>query len=454
LAVLPPTDLTNDPEQEYFVQGMHNALISELQRVGIAVIARTSVLQYQNTQKSIREIAAELGVDALIEPSVFRSGDSVELEVRVVDGTTEEYLADPMSRSGTLENVVTLYRELTGAIAAEIQVTLTPQAEARLATARTVNPDAYEAYLKGQFHWYKLTPTDLKTALQYYDVALQHDPDYALAYAGISLAWAGLQQMALVPASEAGPQVRAAALRAAEMDGTLVEVQYALAIAKGWTDWDWPGAEAAFRKAIEINPNYPDVRAYYAHFLCSMKRPDEAIEQMERAAELDPFHPLIMGLHGAALTMVGRHDDAIEQFQLLLQTVPNHPVALNGLLSTYYVKGMYDEAVQAATAYYNVIEFSEGEAALTAGYAEGGFEEAMKRTAETYVALSEAAWVPAIEVASLYMLAGMDDQACEWLERAYEERDPNLPYWNAWPVSASLGADPRFHDLLRRVGLP
>jgi len=145
LAVLPPTNLTNDPKQEYFVAGMHNALISELQKVGLPVIARTSVLQYENTQKPIHEIASELGVDALVEPSVFRAGDSVELEVRVVDGTTEEYLADPIARGGELENVVGLFRELTGAIAAEIQMVLTPQVEARLTTARTVNPEAYEA---------------------------------------------------------------------------------------------------------------------------------------------------------------------------------------------------------------------------------------------------------------------------------------------------------------------
>ncbi len=454
LAVLPPTNLTNDPKQEYFVAGMHNALISELQKVGLPVIARTSVLQYENTQKPIHEIASELGVDALVEPSVFRAGDSVELEVRVVDGTTEEYLADPIARGGELENVVGLFRELTGAIAAEIQMVLTPQVEARLTTARTVNPEAYEAYLKGQFHWYKLTPTDLKTSLEYYAVALKHDPEYALAYAGISLAWAGLQQMGIVPPSEAGPQSREAAYKALELDSTLVEAQYTSALVKTWIDWDWPTAETAFLRAIDLNPNYPDVRAYYSHLLCSMKRPEEAMEQMERAAELDPFHPLIMGLHGAALTMVGRYDDAIEKFQTLLRTVPNHPIALDGLFGVYYVKGMYEEAKSSAALYFRAIEFNQASEALEEGYAAGGFPEAMKRAADVFAAVSEVAWVPSIEVGFLYGYADMNDKAIEWYTRAVEERDPNIPYQNVWPVGASLREDRRFQDLLRGVGLP
>jgi len=165
LAVLPPANLMNDPDQDYLVQGVHNALISELQRAGVMVIARTSVLQYEDTQKPVREIAGELGVDALIESSVFRAGDSVEMEVRLVDGGTQQYVSEPITRAGELRNVLALYRDLTRAVASEIHAALTPQAEARLATAREVNPQAYEAYLQGQFYLGKLTPQDLETAL-------------------------------------------------------------------------------------------------------------------------------------------------------------------------------------------------------------------------------------------------------------------------------------------------
>ena len=372
----------------------------------------------------------------------------------IVDGTTEEYLAAPISRGGELRNVVALTRELTAAIAEEIQVALTPRVQARLATARTVNPEAYEAYLKGQFHWYKLTPTDLRTALEYYGVALRHDPSYAPAYAGISLAWAGLQQMGIVPPLEAGQHSAEAAARALELDSTLVETQYASAIVKASIDWDWPAAEAAFRRAIELNPNYPDVRAYYSHLLCWMRRPEEAMEQMERAAGLDPFHPLIMGLHGAALGMVGRYDEAIGKFQALLRTVPNHPVALFGLLGVYQAKGMYEEAKKAAVQYYAAVEFRKASEAVEAGHAEGGFREGMRRAAEAFVAASQVTWIPPIEVASLYAFAGMNEQAVEWFERAREGRDPNMPYQNVWPLPPSLHSDERFREVLRRVGLP
>jgi len=454
LAVLPPTDLTNDPGQEYFVQGMHNALISELQKAGIPVIARTSVLQYENTRKPIRDIAAELGVDALVEPSVFRSHDRVELEVRVVDGTTEEYLAAPIARAGELKNVLALTRELTAAIAEEIQLVLTPKAQARLATARTVHPEAFEAYLKGQFHWYKMTPTDLRTAMEYYRVALRHDPGYALAYAGISLAWAGLQQMGAVPPLEAGRHAGEAAARALEMDPTLVETQYASAIVKSSIDWDWPAAEVAFLRAIELNPNYPDVRGYYAHLLCWLKRPDEAMEQMERAAELDPFHPLIMALHGATLMWVGRLDEAIEKFRALLRTVPNHPVGHMGLLTVYRAQGRYEEAKAAAAQYYAAVEFPQAVDALESGYAEAGFREGMRRAADAYVAASEATWIPPIEAAMAYAFAGRNDEAVEWFERSREGRDPNMPYLNVWPLPSSLQSDARFQEVLRKVGLP
>jgi tetratricopeptide (TPR) repeat protein len=178
------------------------------------------VLQYQNTEKPIREIAGELGIDAVIEASVFRAADSVEFEVRLVDGRTEQIVVDPIVRSGEVRNVVALYRDLTGAIAAEIQAALSPQVQARLASAREVNPEAYDAYLRGQFHWYKLTPADLEIALQYYDRALEIDPDYAPAYAGIALAWVGRSQMGMARPRDAIPQMVAAAEKAVALDST------------------------------------------------------------------------------------------------------------------------------------------------------------------------------------------------------------------------------------------
>jgi TolB-like protein/Tfp pilus assembly protein PilF len=454
LAVLPPTNLMNDPGQDYFVQGMHNALISELQKAGVAVIARTSVMQYENPQKPIREIARELGVDAVIEASVLRAGDSVEIQVSVVDGRTQQYVGDPIVRRGDLRNVERLYRGLTGAIAAEIQAALTPQAEARLATAREVNPAAYEAYLKGQSYVGKFSPADLETALHYFELALEHDPEYALAYAGIAWVWASRSQFGIVRPRDAAPLGKAAAERAVELDSTLAEVQYALAAIRTWHEWDWAGAGSAFERAIALNPNYPDGHALYSHFLLCMKRPDEAVRHMELAVELDPFNPLIQSFHGMLLYMVGRYDEAIAQFKMLLRTVPNNLLAHSGLQLVYHEKGMYEESLAEANALYTLMEITQAVETLALGYAEGGYRGAMSRAADTWAAFSSARYVPPVEIAQLYAFAGEDGEALDWLERGFEERDPNMPYLNAHPGLAGLRDNARFHDLRRRMNLP
>ena len=451
LAVLPPTNLMNDPEQEYFVQGMHTALISELQRAGVAVIARTSVLQYENTQKPIREIASELRVDALIESSVFRAGDSVELEVKLVDGSTEEYLADPIARSGEFRNVVALYRELTSAITTEIQTVLTPQAEAHLASARPVNPQAYEDYLRGQFHFQRLTPSDLELATEYFERALRRDSTYAPAQAGIALVLVAHAQGGL---REAQAQATTAVRKALAVDSTLAEVQYASALIRTWVEWDWPAAEIAFRKAIDINPNYPDVRAWYSHFLYAMKRADEAVQHMERAVELDPFNPMLQGLHGMLLSAVGQYDAAVEVFQGLLQTVPNNPLALVGLQNVYHVKGMHEQALEAANALYAAMGFIQGQAALASGFADGGYREAMSRAADAVGALFGVTQIWPTDIARLCAFAEREDCVLDWLERGFEEHDPVMPYVAVHPLWELVRDEQRFLALVQRMGLP
>jgi serine/threonine-protein kinase len=454
LAVLPPANLMNDSAQAYFVQGVHNALIAELQRAGIPVIARTSVVQYEHTQKPIREIARELGVDALVEASVRRTADSVEIQASVVDGATQQYVGEPIVQRGALREVERLYRGLTSAIAAEIQVDLTPQVEARLASASTVNPAAYDAYLRGQVYLATLNPPDLQTALEYFELSLDIDPDYAPAHAGIAQVWAVRQQIGLVSPSEAAPQVRAALARALALDSTLAEVQGTLAVVRTWTDWDWAAAETAYRRSIEINPNAPGAQATYAHFLCMMARFDEAMEQIERAVELDPLNPLSHNFYGWVLYYVRRYDDAIAQFQHLLRMAPDHPGALVGLSLVYHAKGMYDESLAAARSYFSVMGFTQVEEALEAGYAEGGYRAARRHAGDTLAALRSVTYVLPTDIAMLYILAGENGRALEWLERGFEERDPYMAYLRGDPVFDPLRDEPRFQDLLRRMGLP
>jgi TolB-like protein len=451
LAVLPPTNLMNDPEQEYLVQGMHDALISELQRAGVMVIARTSVLQYENTQKPAREIAAELGVDALIESSVFRAGDSVEMVVRLVDGGTDQYVGEPITRGGELRDVMGLYRNLSRAIAAEIHATLTPQAEAVLASARPVNPEAYEAFLRGQFHCFRLTPNDLDLAFEYFQRALSLDSTYAPAQAGIAWVWFGRGQFGAVPPREAAEHGIAAAQQALALDSTLAEVQYAAALVGIWQEWDWEGGEAAFRKAIEINPNYADARLSYTGFLAQMERPDEARAQIERALELDPNSPLIRTFNGYGLFYERRYAEAIEEYEAALRIEPDNPAVFFNLAAAYHMNGNYDEAL--AMVRRLVPGDQELEDALDRGYAEGGYRAAMLRYAETMAARPEAAELLSMFVAVVYAFAGENDLTLDWLEVMYRTRNPNMPaiYERQWDF---VRDDPRFQDLRRRMNMP
>jgi TolB-like protein/Tfp pilus assembly protein PilF len=453
LAVLPPVNLMNDPEQDDFVQGMHHALITELQRAGIAVIARRSVLQYENTQQPIREIAQELGVDALIDASIMRAGDSVEIQVSLVDGTTQQYVADPIVRSSDLRDIERLYRGLTSAIAAEIRVALTPQAEAFLASARPVNPQAYETYLKGQSYWQRMA-RDQSQSLEYFQQALTLDSTYAPAYAGIALCrWMGIRRA----------EANAAINKALALDSTLAEVQHALALIRTWLDWDWEGGEAAFRRAIEINPNYAEARAWYGAFLAYIgERPEEARAQIERALELDPFNPLFRTFDAGVLWKEGRYAEAIEELEAVLQIQPDHLVAIRDLVDAYHDNGNYDEALaqirrQVRRELDGYPEFAAAlEQALDRGYAEGGYRVALLRYAETIAARWERGErVAHVFAAKAFAMAGDKERTLDWLEIAYEAHDIMLAgVLHASGFGPVPGDDPRYQALRRRMGLP
>ena len=454
IAVLPLQNLSGDPEQDYLAAGMHEALITDLARLGgfKRVIARASVMRYQDTDKPMPQIARELNVDAVVTGSVLRSGDRVRITAQLINATTEEHLwADRYERE--LRDVLSLQNEIVAAITREINLQLTPQEQTRLASARQVNPEAYEDTLKGLFHAQKFTPQDFEIAMNYFQRALEKDPNYALAYAGIARVWTSRQQMGFVPPREAGPRAKAATAKALELDSTLAEVHHRLAVVRGWTDWDWEGANAEFRRALEINPNYAEARAVYSHLLMIMSRPQEAMGQIERALELDPHNPMFQAFYGVVLMFARRYDDAIVQYRNALRTTPNLTFAQTGLWNVFHLKQMYAEALEVAKAYFSALGDHEVEEALDRGYAQGGYQGAMRRAAETLAARSRTTFVPPLGVARLYRYAGDNDRALEWLEKGYEERSPTMPYLGM-PGFDSLRDDPRFQSLLRRMNLP
>ena len=450
LAVLPLASFTNDTTQDYFVQGVHEALISNLQEAGLTVLGRTSVLRYRRTEEPPRQIARELGVDALIEGSVMRSGDSVEISVRLIDGRTELARWEH-TYPGELRSVFALYHGVTRAIAEQVHSALSPEAAAKLAGARTVDPQAYDDCLKGDFLLLRFTPDAFDAALEFYRRALRRDSTYAPAWAGVAQVWLQRGVAWLVPPREAFPQARVALQRALELDSNSTQVQSVTGSFRWEAEWDWAGAERAYRRAIAINPNNGDARSFYSAFLGSQGRLAEARAQAERSIELDPLNPWPHSALGSVLAWERRWADALRAYQKALQITPDYPLAVLNIAEPLHYLGRFDEELAMDRRQYAGDQGAQ--AALTKGLAEGGYRSAMRHLAVYISAHRLYLGVPFV-VAQAYVLAGEKDSALAWLERGYQARDASMITLDAEPEFDSLRDDPRFRDLCRRMNLP
>jgi len=456
LAVLPFANLSGDAEQEYLSDGLTQELIAQLGRLHpgtLSVIARTSVMQYKKTNTPINQIGRELGVDYVLEGSAQREAGRIRITAELIKVADQTQLwAERYERD--MAGILALQSDVAQKVAGALALRLLPAEQARLATPRRVNPEAYEAYLKGLRHVYSLTPGDADTASKYFDLALQKDPDYALAHVGVALVWTVRQVLGVTPPQEAGPKAKAAALKALELDDTLAEAYYALAYIKEFTDWDWPGTEAAFRRAIALNPNLADAVVGYASYLGWMKRPAEARAEFRRAVELDPVNPLFKAVYAMDRVFARQYDEAIAEARAVLRTTPNHPVALNALWFAFSLRGPENEAFLAAKAYVNAgYDDRTVEAALDRGYARGGYREAMRSAARALTVRFRTTYGTPMDVAYLYVVAGDHAEALDWLERAFDVRDPQL-LGIGTPFFDSLRSEPRYQSLLRRIGLP
>ncbi|MCL4796537.1 MAG: protein kinase [Bryobacteraceae bacterium] len=454
LAVMPFVNMTGDPEQEFFSDGITQELIAQLGSLhpaGLNVIARTSVMRYKKTTKTLEEVARELKVEYLLEGSARREGGRARITTELIRARDQIQLwAETFERD--LSGILVVQSEVARKVAGALVLKLLPAEQARLADARPVDPEAYEACLKGTQHALRMTPEHLDSALEYFNFALEKDPDYAQAYRGISSVWGFRAQMGFSAPAEARPKARAAAMRAIELSNTPAEAHSILAGLYCWQDWDWPAADAEFNKAIALNPSLAVVRATHSHRLMFMKRPAEAMSQIQRALELDPLNEFIRAFYAVVLYLVGRYDEAIAEFRRVLATSPGLPFALWMLASTLHMKGRYEEAVEVIrTSYPGDREMGE---ALTQGYAQAGYRGAMKRAADLQAVRGRKTHVPIVDVANLYVWAGEKDQALEWLEKGLEARDPNMPYINIDPANAVLRSEPRFQAIVRRMKLP
>jgi TolB-like protein/lipoprotein NlpI len=457
IAILPLNNYTGDPEQDYFVQGFHDAIIGALGQISaLRVISRTSTRRYDTENPpSIQEIAKALDVETIVEGSVMGSGNHIRIQLQLIEAFPEERHLWAKEYIQDMRNVNVLQNNVVRNIAEEIQVGLTPEEERLLEQAPTVNPEAYKAYLKGRFHWDKLTEEDLNSAMEYFELAQKIDPEYPLAYAGISLVWIGRLQQGLTSYFDSGTEMKMAALKAKvmELENTPPEVYHTLGVMSCWVDWNYEQAETYFRKAIALNPNYSSARAYLSHVLNILHQPDEAMEQIEIALKLDPFNPLYQALYGMDLMYSRQFNKAVRVLNATLKKAPTDPVALSTLKTAYHMKSMYPEALAIWKLSYEAKGDTQAVDALKKGERENGYPGALKQLAELLIKRSDTSYVTPWQIATLYTRAGNKEKAINWLEKAYHARDNNMPYIGVDPIFEIVHSDSRFQDLLEKMNL-
>jgi TolB-like protein/DNA-binding winged helix-turn-helix (wHTH) protein/Flp pilus assembly protein TadD len=451
IAVLPLENLSGDPAQEYFTDGMTDAVITDLAQVSsLKVISRTSAMRYKGTRKPLPDIAKELNVDGIVEGPVVRSGDRVRVDAQLIEANTDRhYWAKMYERN--LGDVIRLQNEVAQAIANEIQVKLTPAEQARLAQARPVDPQAYEFYLKGRYFWNKRTDASVQKGIEYFQQAIQKDPNYALAYAGLAEAYVVRDDLS---PEEQYSKAKAMARVALQMDEGLAEAHNALAMSLFLYDWDWAGAESEFQRAIALNPNYALAHQWYAQYQRAMGRQNSAMAEIQRAQELDPLSLVIGGGTGQYGT---QYDLMIESNRQKLELDANFAGAYLGLGRAYVLKGMYQDAI---AAFQKGLDLSGGAPNYLSflGYTYGvsGKRNEARKILLQLNQLSKRRYVSSYDIALVYVGLGEKDLAFDWLQNALAERSTDLVFLKVRTRKEmdSVRSDPRYNELVRRIGLP
>jgi TolB-like protein/Tfp pilus assembly protein PilF len=456
LAVLPLENLSQDPEQEYFADGITDELITELAKIGaLRVISRTSVQQFKRVRKPLREIARRLNVDAVVEGTILRWGNRVRITAQLIDARREEHLwAESYERD--LDDVLRLQAEVAQAISGQIHSTLKAEEQGRLRPARRIDPAAHECYLRGRYFWNKRTEEDLCRAQKYFEQAIEKEPGYALAYSGLAdtYFYRGYAFGRMAP-KDAMPKARAAALRALELDDTLAESHVSLALVRFFFDWDWLGAEQEFKRAIELNPNYATTHHAYSALLASTGRKQEAIAEAQRALELDPLSIPINNILGEIYICAGECKQAIGQYRKTIEMDPNVWLPHENLGVALEEIGKDAEAVDE----YLKAGAISGESPeilreLRAEYEASGLCGFRRKQVELERTRWEGRHFDTFRIAAHYARLDEQDEAIAWLERAFEARSGEMIWIKLYPVFQKLYANPRFEDVARRVGLP
>jgi TolB-like protein/DNA-binding winged helix-turn-helix (wHTH) protein/Tfp pilus assembly protein PilF len=465
LAILPFQNLSNDPGQEYFSDGLTEETITDLGQLSpenLGVIARTSAMAYKHTDKTIGQIGRELGVDYILEGSVRREGGKARVSAQLIRVSDQTYLwAENYDRE--LADMLDVQNDLGRSIAEQVSANLTPQRQIELSKKHIVNPEAYDLYLKGRFYWNQRTPGAIKESIGYFVQATAKDPNFALAYAGLADAYNISNVVGLYSPSESFPQAREAAMRAIQLDPSLAEAHAALGMEKSHYEFDLPGAEREFLKALEVNPNSPYAHLFYSNcFLLPMGRKAQAIAENRRAVEIDPLSLPINNFLGMTYMMAGDDDSAYRQFQHTIAMDPSFPLAHEYFSWFLTTTGKYEESIKEKEKGDVLSGASPEQAAAEAivmekAFKSGGEKRFWQKDLELELKAGQRPGASAspFMLAADYAMAGQTDKAFEYLEKSYEEREgQDLTLLKFDPSYKNLRSDPRFSAMLRKIGLP
>jgi serine/threonine-protein kinase len=457
LAVLPFENLTADPGQDYFTDGLTDSMITQLAQANpprLGVIARTSSTQYKGTGKNIGTIGRELGAKYILEGDVRHEAGIVQVSVQLVATSDQtqlwshnyHYVGDPRA-------AYPLQRDTVQAVAQALEIGLLPPEQSVLAHPPATNSEAYDAELKGRYEYNQRTPQSLMRSIQYFNSAIEKDPSYAMAYAGAADSYNLMGQYEVLTPSESLPKAKAAALKALELDNTLGEAHVALATVY-LNLWDWPDVQQELDHALQLNSSDPLAHHLHSEYLAIFGRTDEALTEIERAQELDPLSPVNQAFVGLTLFLARRYDESVKQLHRVLVMAPGFPYAHLWLALAYEQKGMLHEAIAECE---RAVSSSGGNSSFEAGlglaYGLSGNRREALAIAQKLEELRKRHYVKSTDIADIYVGLHDNDQAFKWLEKAYAERDDTLPYLNVSPMADSLRGDPRFSDLARRVGV-
>jgi TolB-like protein/Tfp pilus assembly protein PilF len=450
IAVLPLENLSRDPEQEYFADGMTEELIAELSKVGaLRVISRTSIMQYKGVHKSLPQIARELNVDAVVEGSVLRSGDRVRITAQLIHAASDEHLwADSYERD--LSDVLKLQTEVAQAIAHEVRTKTTKQDETRLSHHKSVNPEAHDSYLKARAQWSRRNEEGLRKSIEYFQQAISQDPQYALAYAGMADSYIVAAEEGFIPLDEAYAKTLWASSKAVDADETVADGHIMVATVAEH-DWNWGKAEREYRRAIELNPGLARAHHWYGLLLSALKRHDEAISELKRAVEIEPLNASLYANQALVYANAHRYTNAMESVNAA-RTISGSSKSWNGILGMLHIyQGMYEQGLQEIRS--GAAEPPRIDDLLQLAYALGR----AGRRREALQMINQLERMPnadAVWVAIAWTGIGNRDRAFEWLNRALDAHSPSELWIGVFPSLDPLRSDPRYADLLRRIGLP